>query len=275
MEVNGLPSYELEINRRTQGCKFPILTPILKAIWMVKEYLAFRMADKIIVVTDGLLETLRNEYKVSEKKINVVPNGVDPTLFGTECTSNARPVVLFASAFLPHRETDRIVNIAAKVLKSRVEAEFHLVGEGPDLSKIKERVGRMSISSKFRFTGNTPHNEMTKLIAESDICVYDYLKNDWEYYRKIGICPLKILEYMAAGKPVVSLRFKGLPTRLAEAEAGVVVDSTDAMAEAIIRLARNREEILSLGRKARSLAQSEYAWDVVSQKILSVCAEQP
>lgn len=274
LEVNGLPSYELEINRRTQGSRLPLLTPLLKRLWGIKEWMAFRLADRILPVTKGLGDTIARDYGCKRSKITVIPNAVDIERFRPKTSRRKGPrKILFAGAFLPHRDSRRIVEIAREVLDECPKASFNLVGYGPELGAIRDLVRKYGMGHAFTFTPNLHHKEMAGVIDRADICLYDYLRNDWEYYRKIGICPLKILEYMAAGKAIVAVRFPGLPEELEKARAAAIARGPEEVPSKIITLLRRPGVLATYGKRARRLAERAYGWDKVANRITAIAAD--
>jgi len=269
LEVNGLPSYELEINRKTQGCRFPILTPALKLLWMIKEWVAFRMADRILAVTKGLANSIVSDYGCGASKVRVVPNAVDIAQFRPMRRKRGRPrSILFASAFLPHRATLKILDIARDVLDKYPLASFTIVGDGPELPLVKERARAYGISQALTFLPTLPHEQMPSVIGRADICLYDYLRNDWAYYEKIGICPLKVLEYMASGKGIVALRFPGLLDELEKFGAALLVDHVKDVPDKILAMLQYPRNLKAYGRRARSLAEDRYSWERVIGQII-------
>jgi glycosyltransferase involved in cell wall biosynthesis len=79
---------------------------------------------------------------------------------------------------------------------------------------------------------------------------------------------LKLFDYMNAGLPIITTR-KGIEgIRANDKEHAIIVDSTDEeMIDSIKCLVENRQERERLGLNARRLAEDEYSWDIIGDKL--------
>jgi glycosyltransferase involved in cell wall biosynthesis len=115
-----------------------------------------------------------------------------------------------------------------------------------------------------------PYEEIPFLINIADICVAPFIN---ERNRKTGVSPLKIYEYMACGKPVVSSRIEGLEF-IEKEYAGQLVEPDDAvsLAKALQDLLANTNTRIEMGRRGLKIAREKFSWDsrvVEIGKILS------
>jgi glycosyltransferase involved in cell wall biosynthesis len=87
--------------------------------------------------------------------------------------------------------------------------------------------------------------------------------------------PLSVMEYMAAGKPIVSTRVGGVPELVEDGQEALLVEPRDpaALAEAIGRLLRNPAEAKRLGEAARNRQRREYSLDAMVRRIESLYEE--
>jgi L-malate glycosyltransferase len=118
------------------------------------------------------------------------------------------------------------------------DAAFVLAGEGDLLERLRSLAAELGIADHAWFTGRCDH--IAELLAISDICV---LSSRAEGFSNA------ILEYMAAGKPVVATDVGGAREAIAEGETGylVLARDHDAMAERILRLLRNPDLAKRMG----------------------------
>jgi glycosyltransferase involved in cell wall biosynthesis len=75
-----------------------------------------------------------------------------------------------------------------------------IVGDGPELSRVRQKAQGLGVARRIEFTGRVAHEDVPGLIAESDICL-DVAPASPLNHRSTMI---KIGEYLAAGRPVVS-----------------------------------------------------------------------
>ena len=149
-------------------------------------------AARVVTVSPLLKEALASRYGFPPDHIDVVPNGVDTDLFRPADRDEARKrlglpldrrIVVCVAGFFSHHALDLLIAAA-----SRTNAQLILVGkEGPSGGDIVH-AGRVS------------HQEVPHYLAAADICAY-VLRTP---HAQFGFSPLKVYEYMAAGRPVVA-----------------------------------------------------------------------
>src|SRR3989338_5284337 len=87
-----------------------------------------------------------------------------------------------------------------KAINEKRGIKLLIVGDGDDIKNLKELVKNLKLSRSISFTGNIPHQKVSKEIQDSDICITFYPPQIF------GIqLPFKTLEYMACRKPVISV----------------------------------------------------------------------
>jgi len=111
--------------------------------------------------------------------------------------------------------------------------------------------------------GRVPWTELHQHYVTADVGLALYQPLPGFQYSP-GENAVKVIEYMAAGIPVVTADFPGLRAFVQEAGAGLVVRSDDAsaVAEAINRLRADRDLAVTLGARGRELFESEHNWDL-------------
>jgi len=113
------------------------------------------------------------------------------------------------------------------------------------------------------------------LLPQLTIGIMPLIDSEWEW----GKCSFKMLQYMAAGIPVVVSPVGMNAEILASGSIGLAANNTDEWVEALSRLLQSSEMVLAMGMNGRKLVESEYSLSVVSlkwQKALSnlICAEK-
>lgn len=272
-EVNGLVADEI----RMMGWGNKISLRIMDRI----EQFNMPKADKIIVVTPRLKETLRKDYRVLSDKIVVIPNGANTDLFRPVDTKIAREnlklnqsnsYICFIGAFHAWAGIENIVKSAPLVLQECPDTLFLLVGDGAlkqELINLAEQVG---ISDKIIFTGMVPYQEVPLYINASDVCVCPGAEN-FRNNRVGGGSPLKLPEYMACGRPVVIGSVVELSKDVVDSGSGLAVDmrNTDELARVFISLLRDEELRKKMGEMGRKAAAEKYSWMRVAEQVAKVC----
>lgn len=231
-------------------------------IFRVLEKISCLCADKIIVASAELERALIGDMLFGNK-ICYVPTGVDITRFHPNRESDlikkmlgGCPIVLFLGPPQMYSNRLAIPNIyrAAKaVFDVDPNVKFIIVGKGRPLEPIPENV---------TYTGFVDRVE--DYIAAADVAIIPYEEGTQQ-----GI-PVKLLEYIACGKPVISTPegIKNVPGLIENKNCVVVRDMT-RMAEAILYLLKNRKKATELGANAVSVAKL-YDWNRVCQDFFDI-----
>jgi glycosyltransferase involved in cell wall biosynthesis len=222
------------------------------------EDLAFRSAGLIIAVSSELKAALIDSG-ADAAKIAVVPNGVDVDLFQPQGTArrdglDGKFVVGFVGSLKPWHGVEVL---AAAFRRLADDRRFHLlvVGHGP-LDKELEALGE-DLPGRVTRVGGVPHGEVPAYLRAMDLAVAPYPALDRFYYS-----PLKVLEYMAAGRAVVASRIGQLGEVLRDGETGVLIPPGDpaALAGAIRRLADDEGLRRAMGQAAHEEARRMHPW---------------
>jgi L-malate glycosyltransferase len=208
-------------------------------------------AAHAIVANAGAVKAHVVGQGVPASKVTVIHNGLDITRvtvgpnfsrvaalqrFGLP---DGRPLIAIV-ANMRHEVKDypTFLRAAQVVHRGFPDAAFVLAGEGDLLERLRSLAAELGIADHAWFTGRCDH--IAELLAISDICV---LSSRAEGFSNA------ILEYMAAGKPVVATDVGGAREAIAEGETGylVLARDHDAMAERILRLLRNPDLAKRMG----------------------------
>jgi glycosyltransferase involved in cell wall biosynthesis len=229
---------------------------------------AFAQAGHIVTVSRELRDTLM-EDGVPGDRVSVVPNGVDGALFSPEGPvpeglRNGGCVVGFVGSLKEWHGVDLMAE-AFRTLAS--DSRFHLlvVGEGPRA----EAIGGLAaeLPGRVTWTGAVPHGEIPDYVRAMDIALAPVPVLERYYYS-----PLKVLEYMAMGRPVVAGDIGQLRELVEPGVTGVLVPpgDPDALAGAVQRLADDPEHRLGLGRAAAARVREAHLWTERAHRILQL-----
>lgn len=138
------------------------------------------------------------------------------------------------------------------------EAEYWVVGEGPERARLERLAAALGIGSQVRFLGQLSRDETLARLADAHALVHPSLHDSGGW-----VC----LEAMAARRPVIYLNLGG-PAQLVSPEAGIAIEATNpadavkAMATAMSSLASSPELIRSLGEAGRRHVRECHTWPV-------------
>ena len=136
-----------------------------------------------------------------------------------------------------------------------------IVGEGDAFEELKRIIEKHNLQDRIILAGQRPYIEMASFIAASDICILPAYP--WEKVMQ-DIVPIKLYEYMAMGKPVISTKLSGVMREFGEGNGLVYVDQPADVIGKAKSLVKNGK-IGKLGAKAREFVQ-KYSWNSITDK---------
>jgi glycosyltransferase involved in cell wall biosynthesis len=169
----------------------------------------------------------------------------------------ASPVVGYLGAFEYFVDMDMVLDAAAGL----PDVAFWLVGGGRDFARIKSRVEGEQRSNVF-LPGPVDHRTGLAMMAASDICLLPRRLDAFSH----AACPLKLFEYAALGKPVVST-----PTREVQRIAGefaFFARNHEEMKTIISRLINDPDSAKSRIRQGLELVKHRYNWQVITHEFV-------
>lgn len=122
----------------------------------------------------------------------------------------------------------------------------------------RSRLERQGALAATHFAGLVSRTEAARYMAAADVLVSPHAN----VHRFIG-SPIKLFEYMAAGKAIVASRVAQIEQVLRDGETALLVEpeNSQAMADALERLCADPELRLRLGQAARQEARERHSWD--------------
>jgi len=157
-----------------------------------------------------------------------------------------------------------------KVFSTTVpDAEFTIVGDGPDLPRLQGLVGRLGLREKVRFEKWMPRETLLAKMRNQEVFVFTSLRDGGGSV---------VVEAMASGSPVICLDLAGPGFHVTQ-ECGIKIsprtpDQTIRdIAEALERLYGDRELRGRMGQAARTRAEEVYKWNHLGDRLLKVYEE--
>ncbi len=235
------------------------------------------LASRAVITVSHPAATILSRYR-TETPIHVIPNGVTPGQFPelTEARRRALRNALglraprvagFAGSFKAFHGM-KLLGDLIESTAPRGDTQWLLIGDGPELPELRERLATVG---SVVFLGRQPSEEVGRLLATVDVAVAPHPRLEGEFY----FCPLKVLEYAAAGCAVVASDQGDLPHLLDDGRLGVLIQSTKTQewAVALNQLLSDPQRIHQLGREARSWVLDNFTWKRTAQRVEEVLEE--
>jgi alpha-maltose-1-phosphate synthase len=252
------------------------------AYYYFRERLFWSSSDRILAVSEPIKSDLMSNYKIDEKKIRVVFNGVDTNLF-KEIPDPKLPerfgdlddkkVVLYVGHFGLRKGLLFLIRAMKKVVAEVPDAVLVCVGGVPKWlggtdywSYLKNEIQEQNLEKYVFLSDRIPNSELPNFYSRANVFV---LPSYYEGFAKV------IIEAMACSRPVIVSRKGGPEGIVEEGRSGLLVNygSVDELANSIIKILEDEPLGRQMGKTGRERVQRDFTWNAVARRIGSVYEE--
>ena len=277
-EAAGAPIF-LEVNaplalERAQDELRPLRFPGLARRY---EQRCFNGADMVLVVSSPLRDYLRQCGVTGP--IEVIPNAIHRDDYrqladGSEIRTNLgipRAAVVFGwvGFMRAWHGLEMLLEAASTIAEQWPKTPIFvlLVGDGPALAELERRGPTIASPARLALAGRVEHAQIPQYLAAMDITVSPRAT----FYA----CPLKLLEYLAIGKPVVAPHTANVLDVLIPETDGLTFEPENllALTEVLERLAHDSELCRRLGAAGRDRVLREHTWDHNARRVEELARE--
>jgi glycosyltransferase involved in cell wall biosynthesis len=239
-------------------------------VWL--ERLTFRFSDVVMSTNESYKKLAVNRGGLDPQDVFVVRNGPDLAQFKLV---PARPELKHGRAYLVgyvgtmsiQEGLDILIDVAANIKeRGRKDVHFTCVGGGPGLAGLRAMVKEKNLEDIVNFTGRVPDKELLEILSTSDVCV----NPDKPCAMNDISTMIKIMEYMALGKPIVQFDLK--EGRFSAGEASLYSDNemqVTNFADRILWLLEHPEERRRMGEFGRRRVEQQLAWEYSIENLLA------
>lgn len=265
-EVNGLPSIELKYHY--PGIDSNLLTKIKE-----QEIATLHLSDAIVCpsnVTRDFIASLGLPLKL----IHVIPNGVSPSDFSASPLpprDGRIPTLLYIGTLADWQGLEVVIKALPKILEQK-QVQLKIVGRGRSRQRkfLAKQIRKLGVEGSVIVQPAVPHHEIPALIAEADICVAPLGFNDRNVTQ--GACPIKVLEYMAGGRPLLASNLP-IVRELAREDVDALLFSPndpDDFAKQALTLLDDFELSKRLADSAAERALTKFTWHESQKRLMKV-----
>jgi glycosyltransferase involved in cell wall biosynthesis len=249
-------------------------SPAQRLVFRWQEPWLLRHADAVTVASKALAEMVA-ALGVPAERIHYLPNGVgwqaewpvgDGAAIRARHGLGDRPVMLLYTRFFEFQAA-RVVSVFARVVEEMPDADARLLVVGKGLAgeevAFAEQLAARGLGERAVMVGWVDAAEVPHYLAAGDVAIYpldDTLLNRTK-------CPVKLVDLMAAGRPVVAERVGQAAEYIQDVESGVLVPGGDevAFAEGVVNLLRDPDRRQRMGVAARQRIWEYFNWDRLAQ----------
>ena len=241
-----------------------------RSIGRIVESTTLKQADQILTI-NGRLKDYVIKLGAPLKLTKILRTGVNIDHFVSSINDNTMrkkykfgkdDVVLFFMGWLyDFSGLKEVVVELAKIKNEEPNVKLLIVGDGDafdDLQKIREK---HDMQDRMILAGKQPYEKIPEFLATADICLLPAYPNE-----KImqDIVPIKMYEYMAASKPVISTRLPGIVEEFGENNGVIYINKPEETLKKAIDLIEN-EDRNEIGNKARKFVEM-HDWNKITDE---------
>lgn len=257
-----------ELYRSRYGASRDLVATVLQ--WI--EWFNLKLANVIIATNESYKQIQIERGGRKPEDIFVVRNGPNKKRMRIAAPSSrlrnmGKTILVYIGSLNPQDGVDYLLRSLQHLVYDLKREDFHCVimGSGDSLEDLRELARSLRLEKFVELTGWVSDEELQANLAAADICMDPDPSsplNDVSTW-------IKVMEYMACGKPIVTFDLK--ETRFSARDAAVYVPCNDEMAfaRATADLLDDSARRESMGRFGRARVEKELQWSVVSQNLIA------
>jgi glycosyltransferase involved in cell wall biosynthesis len=239
-------------------------------VWL--ERLTYRFSDVVMATNRSYGDLAITRGGIDPKDVFVVRNGPDLKTFKLV---PEKPDLKYGKSFLVgyvgtisiQEGLDILLDVALYIKNlGRGDVHFTCVGGGPGLAGLRKMAHEKGLDDVFNFTGRIPDAQLLDILSTADVCVNPDKPCEMNDISTM----IKIMEYMALGKPVVQFDLK--EGKFSAQEASLYCDNQIGVpdfAAKILYLLDHPQERMKMGEFGRKRVMEELAWEYSVPNLLA------
>lgn len=239
------------------------------------EQRSFWNADAIIAVSEEVRDHVMSRG-VIPGRVLVIRNGVDierfhPGIAGQPTRQmlglKDQPIIGFIGSFKPWHGVEFLLDAFARIAASHDAAHLLAVGDGPMLEPVREQVKALGLGARVSLPGRVPYHEIPACLAAMDFTVAPYMPQEDFYFS-----PLKIVESLAMGRPVVAPRIGQIQSLIEHGQTGLLFPpgDFDACTAYLLSLISNPQKLWVMSDQAGRKATAEFSWSGIVRQVVDL-----
>jgi glycosyltransferase involved in cell wall biosynthesis len=220
-----------------------------------------RRGTRVITLSQTASEWLTQHHFVPANRLVLIRNGYDENRFpalsaptpGESSAGLGTPRIAYVGSFHPFQGVMLFVEMVQRLVEQGFRGEFIMVGAGPQLDEVRNRIAASHLTPHLQLRGWIPYDEVVPFLRTLDALVIPrprMLETDTAF-------PLKALEAMAAGCPILGTRVRGLQEILTHGETAWLTEpDAGALAAGLRDLLSHRSAVAAAVDRARRTAET-------------------
>lgn len=241
-------------------------------------FLSRYLVNGYTMITPELSQMLREKFRLDNKKeFGIWSSGVSIKNFSTPTgnggvlgkkQNSKKFILLYHGSYSPTRGVENLIKSIAKI-NTQVKKEVELIFVGIKREKVKPLLDLseiLGVEEHIKFYSKVKYEKIPQYIHYSDVGIIP-LPPDNIWWKSSA--PLKTLEYLATGKPIIATNIPFHQRIFEKGECGILLkdNKPETLANAISLLCKNRIKASKMGKKGREIVEKFYSWDYKAMEV--------
>jgi len=236
---------------------------------LLAEQVAFRLADVVLSVNDSYRLVALTRGRRQPEDVHVVRTGPDLTRFAPTDPEpelkRGKPYLLsYVGVMGPQDGVDHAIRALAALLRRRDDWHAVFMGDGEMLEDMQRLAAELGLDDVVEFSGWVEHDYVARVLSTSDVCLAPDPMNPLNDVSSM----IKISEYMAMARPIVSYDLRESRIGAGDAAVFAAADDVDDFAARIDELLDDPQRRAAMGAAGRARAVDFLAWEHQERSLL-------
>ncbi|MBN3852501.1 glycosyltransferase [Paraburkholderia sp. Ac-20340] len=223
------------------------------------EGLVARHADRLFVISEQLGRFARDRWGVDQERMFLLPNCVEPERFASLAQRGIEAGTIgYAGSLMAYEGLDTLIDAVARLRARGAPPKVEIIGDGEARKALEAQAQRLGVSEYVRFLGRmSPQKAQETLSRCAIVCIPR---------KPFKVCeivpPIKLVEAMAMGKPVIVPDLPVFRDEMGTEPAGWFFKAGDAadLAQVIESALADRTALAARGEQAKEYATTQRCW---------------
>jgi len=238
----------------------PVLRPLGQLIGNIMVHRNIGISTKTVCTTDRL----KDLYHIPQSKFELIPNGVDTELFQScpspqlrkSLANEADFIIGYVGVLREWIDLEPVFTALSQISRnSNINIKMLVVGEEGGLERTRALARKHEVSDRVILAGTVPYAQIPEYISCMDVWLLPY-KASTPFAN--ATLPLKLLEYMACGKAVISSKMTGAPPAFRDKI--LYASDEGEYRDRLMTLHSDRRLRQKMGAEGRKLVEEGYSW---------------
>lgn len=220
-----------------------------------------KTATELIVPTKKIYDLFKDKYKVT-KNIHIIPTGIDTERFYNEAFDKKEIldlkkqlnikkndfVIITVSRLAKEKSVDRLIENHKKIIESHPNIKLLIVGDGPDISILKELVKKLNLEKNVIFTGKVPLDKVQYYYQVANLFVTASITETQG---------LTVVEAMASSLPIVAVNDESFTLSVINDLNGYLFNTDKEYIEDILKIYNDKKLYEKFSKQSRIQSESQ------------------